>query len=132
MKMSETTTHGITCDCGKSFETTDELETHIDIHRAQPDPYTRATRQPTDDELNDLVQWYRNTHSHNRRQAVETVSQCYYIVIEDYVTGCPGYAGRVLIQVGGAGPAYHAVYIWTDDGLKRCDQATEIRVEGDR
>lgn len=132
MKMSETTTHGITCDCGKTFETTDELETHIDTHQAQPDPYTRATRQPTDDELDDLVQWYRDTRDHDRKEVVETVSQCYHVIIEDYVTGCPGYAGRVLIQVGGAGPAYNAVYIWTDDGLKRCDQTDEIRVKGDQ
>lgn len=122
------TTHGIACSCGQTFQTTDTLEDHVAAHHL--DPRDRSTRPPTEDELADLVHWYSDTYQMDRQDAVATINQCTYIVIEDYTTGCPGYAGRVLIEVGSAGPAYHAVYIWQDDTLQRRDQAADTRDRG--
>lgn len=117
--MSETTTHGLTCQCGETFQTTDELETHIAVHQRQPDPQDRETRQPTDDELETLIQWKQDTRNLSRETALTHINQCFYVVIEDYQTGCPGYAGRVLIEIGSAGPSTHGVYTWHDGTLRR-------------
>lgn len=130
MDVSETTDHGLTCRCGETFDTVDKLEEHVAVHRRQPDPREGAARPPTDDELEALVQWYRDTYDMDRRDAVQTVDHCYHVMIEDYVTGCPGYAGRVLIAIGDAAPSFHGVYTWQDGDLTRRDQADEVRLRG--
>lgn len=129
--MSETTTHGISCTCGETFQTPDNLTDHIAAHRWQPDPQDRTTREPTDEELNDLIQWYRDTHDIERKEAVKTIDQCVYIVIENYQTGCPGYAGRVLIEIGSAGPSFHRVYTWHNNSLRQCEPVQSDRRQGD-
>jgi hypothetical protein len=131
MKLSETTTHGITCKCGEIFQTTDDLENHIAAHRWQPDPQDRTTRKPTDEEIDDLIKWYRNTHNVSRKDAVETIDQCVYLVIEDYKTGSPGYTGRVLIEIGSAGPSFHRVYTWHNNTLQQCEPVQATSRQGD-
>lgn len=130
MKLSETTSHGITCKCGEIFQTTDDLKDHIAAHRWQPDLQERETRQPTNEELESLIQWKQDRYDHNREEAVNEINQCYYVVIEDYQTGCPGYTGRVLIEIGSAGPSFHTVYTWNNGILRRRDQANELRHNG--
>ncbi len=127
--VSETTTHGLTCQCGETFQTTDELENHIAVHQRQPDPQERETRQPTEAELDALIEWKQEARNYSRETALNHVDQAFYVVIEDYQTGCPGYTGRVLVEIGGAGPSAHAVYTWHDNGLKRHPHAT-YRGEG--
>jgi len=128
--MSETTTHGISCACGETFQTPAKLEDHVMTHRLQSEPQDRNTRQPTDEELNDLIQWYQNTHNVSPQEAVDTINQCYYVVIEDYQTGCPGYADRILIEIGSASPSHHRVYTWHDDMLRQAKPAEAIQRQG--
>lgn len=130
--MSNTTTHGISCTCGETFQTPNDLQDHINVHRWQPDPQDRETRKPTDEELDDLIQWYRDTNDINRKEAVDTINHCTYIVIEDYQTGCPGYTGRVLIEIGSADPSFHRVYTWHDDTLQQSEPVHATRRHGGR
>jgi hypothetical protein len=97
--MSETTTHGTTCTCGQTFPTTEDLADHLAAHQTDLNPQDRSTRDPTEDELIDLFNRYRNQMGYSRSQAAGITRQSYYTVIEDYQTGCPGYHGRVLIEI---------------------------------
>jgi len=44
-------------------------------------------------------------------------SQCAWIaVFDDYITDCPGYAGRVMSVLWGAAPDTCSVFTWDDRG----------------
>ena len=58
--MSKTTTHGTTCTCGQTFPTTEDLADHLAAHQTDLNPQDRSTRDPTEDELIDLFNRYRN------------------------------------------------------------------------
>lgn len=124
MKLSETTTHGITCKCGETFQTPEALTEHIAAHRWQPNPQDRQTRQPTDEELDDLIQWYQDKEDRDRQETVHLINQGYYILIEDYTTYCPGYTGRVLIEIGSGDPSHLRIYTWHEDGLQQSKPET--------
>lgn len=126
--MSATDQHGLECACGATFETPDELQDHVQQQKWQPDPTQGDTRNPTDEELEALTQWYKTHYGMGREEAVKTINQSYVLVIDNYTTGCPGYAGPVLIQIGDAGPSMHHIFRWNNDNeLVHCEQAEELR-----
>lgn len=131
MKMSETTTHGTTCNCGQTFQTTDDLDDHLAAHHADLTPQDRSTREPTKQELTDLRNWYQDEMGYTRSNAATIIQQSYYTVIENYQTGCPGYAGPLLIEINGAGPDCYTVYTWNDNTLRRHDRAPGLRQQGE-
>jgi len=128
--VSETTTHGATCRCGQTFPTTEDLDDHLAAHQTDLDAQDRSTREPTEDELIDLFNRYRTEMGYSRSQAAGIIRQSYYTVIEDYQTGCPGYVGRVLIEINGAGPECYTVYTWNDGTLRRHDRANGLHHAG--
>jgi len=128
--MSETTTHGTSCTCGQTFPTTADLADHLAAHQTDLTPQDRATREPTKDERIDLLNWYRDEAGYSRSEAAGIIRQSYYIVIEDYQTGCPGYHGRVLIEINGAGPECYTVYTWKDGTVRRHDRANGLHHGG--
>lgn len=120
--------HGLECACGATFETSDKLQDHVQQQKWQPDPEQGDTRHPTDDELEDLIQWYMDTYGQDRSEAVQNINQSYVTVLENYATGCPGYAGRLLIQIAYAGPSMHQVFRWDNDqNLVYCKQSDDLR-----
>jgi len=124
--MPKTTTHGTTCTCGQTFPTTEDLADHLAAHQTDLNPQDRSTRDPTEDELIDLFNRYRTEAGYSRSKAAGIIHQSYYTVIEDYQTGCPGYHGRVLIEINGASPECYTVYTWNDGTLRRHDRANEL------
>ena len=124
--MSETTTHGTACTCGQTFPTTEDLADHLAAHQTDLNPQDRSTREPTEDELIDLFNRYRTEMGYSRSKAAGIIRYSYYTVIEDYQTGFPGYHGRVLIEINGAGPECYTVYTWHDGTLRCHDRANEL------
>jgi hypothetical protein len=134
MNMSETTSHGLTCNCGETFQSPVAIQTHIQAHELSRFDGHEA-RQPTEDEVAALIDYYRDVAGFGQDEIEHCIEGAYHVVIEGYTTGCPGYAGRILIEIGSAAPSFYTAYRWEDDGWTRMRRAEEVRsidtAEGD-
>jgi hypothetical protein len=92
--------------------------------------YKRA-RLSNRDEILDLFEWYVKNYQDGYDRAVDTINQSYSILIEDYVTGCPGYTGKLLIEIGNAGPSHYNVYTWINGDIQRRNRAEELNEAGE-
>lgn len=118
--------HGITCRCGQTFQNPENLTKHVQLQSLElQNDY--ETRKPTKDELEKITEWHADTFNTSYEEAVGTINQCYYIIIDSYATGCPGYAGKLLIEIGSAGPGLYTVYTWNNNQIQRQDRATELQ-----
>jgi len=52
-------------------------------------------------------------------------------VFDHYMSDCPGYAGKLMMVVWGAGPASYMVFIWIAGALTRVHQDPGVRLEGE-
>jgi len=61
-------------------------------------------------------------------EAVRSVEASYYAVIEAYASDCPGYAGKIVLEIAGAGPSYYSVFVARPEGsgLQKLDRAPEL------
>lgn len=123
--------HGLTCECGQTFQNPKELTKHINLQSLELQS-DYEPRQPNQTELEQVAQWYVNNHGLGFEEAVGTVNQGYYVVIDSYVTGGPGFAGKVLIEIGSNGPGFHTVYTWNDGKIQRRDQSDELQDKDER
>lgn len=98
------------CKCGEDFHSEQSAYDHIAL-----DYQEAERREPTQEEL----QQYKDFLDERQGGGRETLRQCYVVVIENYKTGCPGYAGKLLIAIGDAGPEFHEVFTFTTDGELR-------------
>ena len=48
-------------------------------------------------------------------------SDCFeWCIVQDaYISDCPGYTGKILFFVGGAGPGFHDVFVWNEGKIER-------------
>lgn len=90
------------------------------------DAHTNTTRKPTERELEQVIQNHIEEDGLTYEEAKTRVESFFYSIIEDYQTGCPGYAGKVLIEIGTAGPGYHRIYTWSNEEIQRQNQAPEM------
>ena len=117
--------HTPQCSCGKEFEDADELQDHLERHQIAP--HDRHTvRKPTEDEIDALVAYFDETGL-SAEETSHTVNAQYMVVIEGYITGGPGYAGRILLTVAEATPTYYQAFRWQDDGWRPLQQADIVR-----
>ena len=125
--------HGLTCECGQTFKNPEKLEKHVCLQDLGV-LSSYEHRKPDQTELEELAEWYAQRFKMDYPEAVGTVNQGYYIVIEGYVTGGPGFAGKVLIEIGANGPSYYNTYIWENGSIQRRQRASELQEqsEGDR
>lgn len=84
-------------------------------------------REPTEDELNEVIRHKIEEDGRSYEEAKRDVETFYYAVFPDYITGCPGYAGKVLIEIGTAGPGFLYIYTWFDGEIQGRNQAPEMR-----
>jgi len=84
-------------------------------------------REPTEKELNKVTQLKIEEDGLNYEEAKNHVESFYYAVFPHYITGCPGYAGKVLIEIGDAGPGFLHIYTWNRGEIQRRNQAPEMR-----
>ena len=117
--------HAAKCSCGKEFEDTEELQDHLDIHEINPHDQHKA-RKPTEDEIDALVAYFHD-RGYCAEEVSHTVNAQYMVVIDGYITGGPGYAGKILLTVAEATPSYYTAFRWQDDGWVPLHQAEEIR-----
>jgi hypothetical protein len=91
------------------------------------DAQDHTTRKPTERELEQVIKNHIEKDGLTFKEAKRRAETFFYSVIEDYQTGCPGYAGKVLIEIGTAGPGYHRVYTWSNSKIRRMEQTPEMR-----
>jgi hypothetical protein len=83
---------------------------------------TRQPRKPSRVELQQLAQFigqrfgFADDPVENEKEAAWLVEMAYIAVFDDYVTGCPGYAGTVMTVVWDGSPTQYEVYIWSNSG----------------
>lgn len=83
-------------------------------------------RQPTPEEREQLSKWlatrglFSNDLLENLNEARWLVEHAYIAVFDDYVTGGPGFAGKVMSVIWDGGPSQHEVYTWDKDNALRC------------
>lgn len=81
-------------------------------------------RKPTKEELADWKKWFLKENSHNyylslEQNADDYIESYYFGVIDDYISDCPGYAGRLMFVVYGFPQAFE-LFEWDSNGkLKR-------------
>lgn len=119
--------HGLTCECGQTFQNPEELEKHIHLEDLELIDY--EPRAPNQEELEEVAEWYVDNYNLDYREAVGTVNQGYYVVIDGYTTGGPGFAGKILIEIGSSGPGFYTAYTWNDDTVQRRKQAQELQTK---
>ena len=83
-------------------------------------------RKPTSKELEQLKEFINKKTGQDMAEAEELIRNYYFVVIEDYISDCPGYRGKLLFAVYGA-PEFHGLYGWDDGKLIRIEQDTGDR-----
>jgi hypothetical protein len=78
-----------------------------------------STRIPTKEEKNELVEYlikydYRNDES--ERENIEGfVESAAIAVFDNYITGSPGYSGKLMVVVYDGSPEMTETYIWVKE-----------------
>lgn len=72
-------------------------------------------RLPTNEEYAQLKQFFINERGTNKDNAHHMIQSYYYVVIENYSSDCPNYAGRVMFALYG-NPDFYEMFIWGLNG----------------
>ena len=80
-------------------------------------------RKPTSKELEQLKEFFNKKAGRDLAEAEEVIRNYYFVVIEDYISDCPGYWGKLLFAVYGA-PEFYGLYGWDNGKLIRIEQDT--------
>ena len=78
-------------------------------------------RKPTSKELEQLKEFINKKTGQDMAEAEELIRNYYFVVIEDYISDCPGYRGKLLFAIYGT-PEFHELYGWDDGKLIRIEQ----------
>jgi hypothetical protein len=87
-------------------------------------------RSPDTDELRQLTDWLR-AQGHESETAAELVRCASVAVFDNYISGCPGYAGKVISVVWDGGPSFFDVFIWEKGKLLRSDRDSDAKQCGE-
>jgi hypothetical protein len=82
-------------------------------------PAPNPVRPPTSDERRQLADWLLGTGAYGPQDARMTADAAYVAVFESYVTGGPGYAGKVMSVVWDGAPSTFDVFTWQDGKMER-------------
>jgi hypothetical protein len=86
---------------------------------------TRQPRKPNEIELKQLTQFtslqykFSSSSIENEKEAANQVSRAFIAVFDDYCTGSPGWAGKLMVVVWDGSPGQYEVYTWQDGKLER-------------
>ena len=75
---------------------------------------TYKVRKATSDELEQLKEFLQEQNG-DEEIAESLVKSHYFVVLEGYISDCPGYSGKLLVAVFGM-PEFYQLYGW--DGGK--------------
>lgn len=74
-------------------------------------------RNPTKEEINEVREYYGVEEEDMPLSCFE-----WCVVLDGYISDCPGYTGKILFYVGGAGPEFHDVLIWNEGKIERAER----------
>lgn len=69
-------------------------------------------RKPTEAEKKELIKYHIEDDNWEDETAEPVVGGAYIAVFDDYVSGGPGYSGKVMVVVYDGDPSQTETYIW--------------------
>lgn len=81
-------------------------------------PISQSPRTPSVGELKELVSWLCSI-GHDQEVATDLTESASVAVYDNYVTDCPGYAGKLMSVVWSGSPSFFDVFIWEKGRLTR-------------
>ena len=78
-------------------------------------------RKPTSEELEQLKEFLNENAGRDVAEAEELIRNYYFVVLENYISDCPCYRGKLLFAVYGI-PEFHELYGWNENRLFRIEQ----------
>jgi len=95
------------------------------LHKLQKKPVTKyKVRKPNKKELEQLRQLLEQQT--DREGADDLVKNYHFVVLEGYISDCPGYCGKLLLGVYGC-PEFYQLYGWIDGKLVKIEQDEQLR-----
>jgi hypothetical protein len=91
-------------------------------------------RLPTNHELQDFLELMTYQQYQPLNVSREEINQlkediecgATTVVIDNYITDGPGYAGRLMMVVWGGSPEFHELYCWGRQGIKLVPQSRDL------
>ena len=83
-------------------------------------------RKPTSQELEQLKAFLSEEAGQDTAETENLIRNYYFIILEGYISDCPGYRGKLLFAVYGV-PEFHELYGWNGDKLIRIEQDIGIK-----
>lgn len=74
-------------------------------------PSSQVPRSANPSEIKQLAEWLL-AQGYDRDDATLTARAAYVAVYDDYVTGCPGYCGKLMSVVWDGSPDCFDVFTW--------------------
>jgi hypothetical protein len=78
-------------------------------------------RPPNDDELLQLAHWLAD-NGHEDEGAILVARGAYVAVYDHYMTGGPGYVGKLMSVVWDGAPSFFDVFTWEKGVMQRSDR----------
>ena len=94
--------------------------------------FNNTPRKPTPEEKAELaaLNAQQNSTENSSEQSeiwTSIVDYAYIAVFDDYVTGCPGWAGKLMVVIFDGSPCEYQVYLWGLEGkLEQVEQAQDL------
>jgi hypothetical protein len=82
-------------------------------------PAQHPVRPPNAEERRQLAGWLQSAIGYSGEEAALIADAAYAAVFDSYSPDSPGYAGKVMSVVWGAGPSTFDVFIWEGGTLVR-------------
>lgn len=77
-------------------------------------------RKLNDVEKKQLYQIHYKRYGKDKELAQDLVDNYWYVVIEDYISDCPGYAGKIIIAIYGDA-CFYEIFVERDGKLEHED-----------
>jgi len=74
-------------------------------------------REPTKKELSEIISIEHKKSGVEIETVKDWVYTAFIAVVDDYITDCPGYSGKVISVVWGGSPSIYNVYTESKSGL---------------
>jgi len=87
-------------------------------------------RTINNEERRDLEEYFRCVRGYSEAEAKNTLDRYLFITIEDYISECPGYQGRLIFAVYSY-PSFHDMFVYRDDGIERVKSERESQLENE-
>ena len=81
-----------------------------------------AARPATRTELRQLAGWIHQSFPDVPERTLELLQDAAIAVFDNYITDCPGYAGKVMSVVWSGSPTFFDVFTWSDGKLRQEDR----------